>query len=109
MLMLVMLSTACAKGLPVPTKPVPCKVFSPPKPPTIANMEDIVFCELDGETRVCMRVPLAIGIDTYFERTDRFNKALAKCNIEFVEIGGGDSLKKVDWGRVNEETGKIGG
>lgn len=61
----------------------------------------------DGSTWIAIPVNVAGWIDMYMGSVDRQQEALKACPyVEFVDIGGGEELKKIDWEKVNYEIGK---
>lgn len=103
-----MLLTSCGSVSRQVTKEPPCRVWSAPTAP-VAVDGDIYACAVDGKMFVCLSPQFAADVTVYSERMERFHQAVLKCNIEEVNIGGGDELEKVDWKKVNKEIGKIRG
>ncbi len=102
-----MLLTGCAH-VSKPVKPVPCKVWT--LPAKLETADAIPMTADDGTVWIAIPVGVAGWIDMYLGSVDRQQEALKACPyVEFVDIGGGDELKKVDWEKVNYEIGKVRG
>lgn len=55
-----------------------------------------------GNPWIAIPVGVAGWIDMYMGSVERQQEALHACPyVEFVDIGGGEELKKVDWKKVN--------
>lgn len=104
-----MLLTACVRDS-KPVKPEPCKVWALPPKMDVGETDVIVLKDNLDKEWVAMPIQVAGWIDLYLGSVDRQQLLLSTCPyVEFVELGGGDSLKKVDWSKVNLEIGKAGG
>lgn len=102
-----MLLTGCAH-VSKPVKPEPCKVWALPPKLDIGETDVVVLEDNAGKQWVALQAEVAKWIELYMGSVERQQIVLQACPyVEFVEIGGGDSLKKVDWDKVNLEIAKV--
>ncbi len=74
----------------------------------VGEADVITMEDNKGDEWIAIRIGVAGWIDMYLGSVDRQQVALKACPyVEFVDIGGGEELKKIDWEKVNYEIGRV--
>ena len=102
LVLLLVLGVNCQRIKEVPVRPEPCKIWVlPDKPadPRIIQLEDGT-----GTLWVALDAATAQWVDTYLSSVEHQQELLKACpGVEFVTIGGGDTLKKLDWDKIGKD------